>query len=930
MENKKKFLFMIVTLILSIGISTIVLAINNKIEAKGTFYIDKPLNIYVFNKNSIDIEGWWMATDKNAIMKIYIDGKDTKADVSKRIKRTDVLDAIKGYGDEEINPLPGFKTTINITTLTEGKHTLTYQLENQDGIVLAKEEKEITIDRSVKGTFDIDTPNHYQGINNIKENKITIQGWMMATDKNVTMKIAVDGKTTNATINKRISRPDVLNAVKGYGDKTTNPNPGFEIIIDVSQYEQGKHQLQYELQTIEGKIIAKKTGNIVIKKGELDIDTPNIYKKAQTVKEENLNIKGWYMTSDITNQLKIYIDGNKVNASINRTLRPDVLKAIKGYGGQNSNPKPGFETTINLSKIPAGNHEILYRLETIEGKIIAEKKGNILIKKGEFDIDTPNPYKKQTIIKENTIIIKGWYLANNPKATMKISIDGKEVNIENLKRVPRPDVLSAISGYGGNKKNPLPGFEVCVNLDNYISGKHEILYELVDEDGSKIADKKSTINLKKGEFEIDTPHNQKDFYGKEIKIEGWYLANNKNVTMKIYIDNEETKAIVQKRKKRPDVLSAINGYGGIEVNPLPGFEMSVDISSYTVGKHKLKYSLETMEGELIAERNLEIFIDNTDRGTLYLEIPSKIDVEYGVSLLQGWEMSTYPNSTIEVKIDGKKINNEINRVKRPDVIKAITNYGNITTNPTPGFNTYIDFTKYNLGKHKLEVILYSTEGKELSKIQKTINIFKNITHGIDVSEFNKLIDWRAVKQTQDFAIIRVGYRGYRNPVLVSDSQFYRNIQSAQTVGLNCGIYFVSQAINEQEAIEEANWVVNIVSHYNIKYPIVLDSEWSNGKHDGRADYLDKWQRTTIAKTFLQTIRDRGYTPAIYASRDWLYNQLDTTQLTDFDTWVAHYTNDINKKTDYKGAYTMWQYTSTGRINGVNGNVDRNICYKRYI
>ena len=141
---------------------------------------------------------------------------------------------------------------------------------------------------------------------------------------------------------------------------------------------------------------------------------------------------------------------------------------------------------------------------------------------------------------------------------------------------------------------------------------------------------------------------------------------------------------------------------------------------------------------------------------------------------------------------------------------------------------------------------------------------------------------------------------------------------------------MSQAINEQEAIEEANWVVDMVSRYDIKYPIALDSEWSNKDHDGRADYLDKGQRTTIAKAFLNTIRQRGYTPAIYASKNWLYEQLDRTQLNDYDVWVAHYTGDVNNRTDYQGAYTMWQYTSEGRVDGVNNNVDRNICYKRYI
>ncbi len=174
-------------------------------------------------------------------------------------------------------------------------------------------------------------------------------------------------------------------------------------------------------------------------------------------------------------------------------------------------------------------------------------------------------------------------------------------------------------------------------------------------------------------------------------------------------------------------------------------------------------------------------------------------------------------------------------------------------------------------------------------------------------------------------MIRVGYRGYRNPRLVPDAQFYRNIEGAQSVGMACGIYFFSQAITEWEAIEEANWVVDMVSRYNIRYPIAFDTEWSNGNHDGRADYIDLQTRTNVAKAFCQTIRNRGYTPAIYASRDWFYYHLDRNQLTDFDTWVAHYTGDVNRRTDYQGAYSMWQYTSSGWVNGVNRT-----CRQKYL
>ena len=206
---------------------------------------------------------------------------------------------------------------------------------------------------------------------------------------------------------------------------------------------------------------------------------------------------------------------------------------------------------------------------------------------------------------------------------------------------------------------------------------------------------------------------------------------------------------------------------------------------------------------------------------------------------------------------------------------------------------------------------------------------KDIYNGIDVSAYNGEINWRRVAQSQDFAIIRVGYRGYLRPRIVMDSKFIQNIQGAQEQNLACGVYFFTQAINEEEAIEEANWVADMISGYNITYPVILDSEWSNSNHNGRADVISKEERTRAAKAFLDTIKSRGYTPMLYGSPYWLKTQLDMTELSSYDLWLAHYTDSIDKPSNYSGPYTMWQYTSKGSIDGILTDVDRNVCYKQY-
>ena len=194
--------------------------------------------------------------------------------------------------------------------------------------------------------------------------------------------------------------------------------------------------------------------------------------------------------------------------------------------------------------------------------------------------------------------------------------------------------------------------------------------------------------------------------------------------------------------------------------------------------------------------------------------------------------------------------------------------------------------------------------------------------GIDVSKWNKEIDWEQIaKEGVDFAIIRAGYRGSVSGSLVVDPYFEKNIKGATDNGIDVGIYFFTQAVNEREAVEEASIVMSLVQGYDISYPIFIDTEGAGGR--GRADSLEVAQRSGICQAFCETIRSGGYTAGIYASKNWLSNRLDITKFSgDNVIWLAEYKD----KPTYGGTYGMWQYTSSGRINGIEGRVDFNLCY----
>ncbi len=195
--------------------------------------------------------------------------------------------------------------------------------------------------------------------------------------------------------------------------------------------------------------------------------------------------------------------------------------------------------------------------------------------------------------------------------------------------------------------------------------------------------------------------------------------------------------------------------------------------------------------------------------------------------------------------------------------------------------------------------------------------------GIDVSRWNGNIDWNAVKNSGvSYVIIRCGYRGSTTGALIEDSMFRSNIQGASSAGLKVGIYFVTQAVNEVEAVEEASMVLGMIGGYHISYPVFLDVEPSGG----RGDSISRDMRTAVCRAFCQTIQNSGYTAGIYASNNWLNEKMDAPGLANFKIWMAHYAAEPSYKTT---RYDLWQYSAKGKVSGISGDTDLNISYLGY-
>lgn len=195
--------------------------------------------------------------------------------------------------------------------------------------------------------------------------------------------------------------------------------------------------------------------------------------------------------------------------------------------------------------------------------------------------------------------------------------------------------------------------------------------------------------------------------------------------------------------------------------------------------------------------------------------------------------------------------------------------------------------------------------------------------GIDVSAHQKQIDWDLVRaQGIRFAMIRVGYRGYETGIIHKDKYFDRNIQEAQRLGIKVGVYFYSQAINPDEAREEADFLLDQIRGYDIDLPVVFDMEEADTGENGRILSLSREEKTECALTYLHRVQSAGYPVMLYNSTN-LFDELFVMEdLAEFDLWVAEYASQPH----YPYVFSMWQYTSSAEIEGITGGTDMDIMF----
>lgn len=288
----------------------------------------------------------------------------------------------------------------------------------------------------------------------------------------------------------------------------------------------------------------------------------------------------------------------------------------------------------------------------------------------------------------------------------------------------------------------------------------------------------------------------------------------------------------------------------------------------------------------------------------------------------------------KIRRDGRKMGNDVKRViKFVAVGVASILFGLLTScSKQPEYDEHYGMIEVPYSDRTIWIT--PKEGAELNTLKEsdfTVSDSgieytggeKKVLYGIDVSNHQGDIDWVKVKNSGiDFVYIRAGYRGYTEGLLHNDARFYQNIRGAKAAGLRIGVYFFSQAINLDEVEKEAEYFKNLISGYkdDITLPVIYDWEVMDYR-DSRTKYINVAKVTDFARLFCSMMEEEGYQTGIYFNRHDGYD-FDLAKIQDLTMWFAGLQNYPN----FYYRVDMWQYSFTGQVDGVPGEVDLDMLF----
>lgn len=333
------------------------------------------------------------------------------------------------------------------------------------------------------------------------------------------------------------------------------------------------------------------------------------------------------------------------------------------------------------------------------------------------------------------------------------------------------------------------------------------------------------------------------------------------------------------------------------------------VDTTKIGKTSINFNYKSIRNKNKA-KSFEIEIVDTKKPVIYLNNVMTVTKGYNKKLtdtiLAGDDCDSNPTRIIEGEYDV----NKVGTYKLKYVIRDAS-----------GNEASQNFTLKVIEGGKGGSTTSTNNNANKKQFSDCIEKYKNENTeiGIDVSKWQGEIDWQKVKNAgAEFAFIRIGYQDGFDGECKEDEYFIRNIEGAKKAGIKVGGYFYSYAKTTKEAKEQAEWVINKLSNYEVDLPVAFD--WESWTSFGKCQ-MSFYDLNNNAKTFIETLNNSGFKGSLYSSKNYLQTMWYAKEYE--NVWLAHYTS----QTDYEGNYQVWQMCDIGRIDGINGAVDIDIMKK---
>ena len=515
--------------------------------------LDSPTNNSVVTDGNLKIRGW--ALDEAGVkeVRVYIDNKDFGT-VTYGTTRADVNNAYPGYSSGNNAGFDG--TSKNI-------------------------ERTITIQKlQSRSSLDEPTNNSIAGSTTLK-----VRGWALDSSGIKEVRVYIDGKDLG-TVTYGTKRTDVNKAYPGY---SSGDNAGFEGFVDISSIGTGTKKLSVKITANDGTTqTIDRTINVQRLQSRNNLDEPNNNITAKgTVK-----VRGWALESSGVKEVRVYVDGKDLGTITYGTTRTDVNKAYPGYSsGDNS----GFEGTVNISSISAGNKKLTVKItandgttKTIDRTIKVEK----LASRSCLDEPTSN-----STVASGELKIRGWALADSGIKEVRVYVDGKDLGTVTY-GTTRTDVNNAYPGYSSGNN---AGFEGMVDISSISSGNKKLSVKIIANDGTtQTIDRIVNVKNLPSINSLDEPTSGTVTTTGELKIRGWALASSGVKEVRVYVDGIDLGTITY-GTTRTDVNKVYPGYSS---GDNAGFEGVINLGGMPTGDKKLTVKITANDGTTqIIERN---------------------------------------------------------------------------------------------------------------------------------------------------------------------------------------------------------------------------------------------------------------------------------------------------------------------------------------